>query len=64
MALVVAIGLSWALFQHLANGVRHLFLDMGAGYELRTNKRGALATIAFALVATVALWAYILLRSA
>lgn len=64
LARLAAIGLSWAFFQHLANGVRHLFLDIGANFELRGNKRSSLATIAFALAATVVLWAFIFLRAA
>src|SRR5690606_1370497 len=35
---IVMIGLTWAFFQHLFSGLRHFVLDMGAGYELRTNK--------------------------
>jgi succinate dehydrogenase / fumarate reductase, cytochrome b subunit len=58
-SLVVAIGLSWAFFQHLANGVRHLFMDMGAGYELKRTKATSVAAIVFAVVATLALWVYI-----
>ena len=54
------IGLSWAFFQHMASGVRHLVLDTGAGYELRTNKRGAWLTYAFAVVATAGFWFYLL----
>ncbi|USI73613.1 succinate dehydrogenase, cytochrome b556 subunit [Sphingomonas morindae] len=60
LARLVGIGLSWALFQHMASGVRHLLLDTGAGYELRTNKRGALLTFLVSLVATLVLWAVIL----
>ena len=59
LALVAAIGLSWAFFQHLANGVRHLFMDMGAGYELKRTRATSISTIVFAVVATLALWAYI-----
>jgi succinate dehydrogenase / fumarate reductase, cytochrome b subunit len=58
-ALVAAIGLSWAFFQHLANGVRHLFMDMGAGFELKRTKATSIAAIVFALVATAVLWTYI-----
>lgn len=64
LARIAAIGLSWALFQHLANGVRHFMLDMGAGFELRANRAGALWTLTFSAVATVALWAYILVGKA
>ena len=62
VAKIVAIGLSWAFFQHLANGVRHFVLDLGAGYELRINKLGALATIAFSVTATIVMWAFIFMK--
>jgi succinate dehydrogenase / fumarate reductase cytochrome b subunit len=58
---VIGIGLTWAFLQHTASGLRHLFMDMGAGFELRTNKRWALITAVVPLLLTAALWAYILL---
>lgn len=61
LAKIVGVGLTWALFQHMASGVRHFVLDAGAGYELRTNKIGALLTIAFSLAATLVFWAVILM---
>ena len=57
---IVGIGLSWALFQHTASGIRHFVMDLGAGYELSTNKMWANVTIAVSLVLTVLLWLYIL----
>ncbi len=62
LAKVTAIGLTWAFFQHLANGIRHFILDIGAGYELKINRLGALATIAFSLTATALTWAYIMTK--
>ena len=59
---LVLIGLTWAFLQHLANGVRHLFMDLGANFELRANKTSAVATIAFSAALTVLLWAWILTR--
>ena len=59
IAKITAVGLSWAFFQHLANGIRHFILDIGAGYELKINRMGALATIAFSVTATALTWAYI-----
>jgi succinate dehydrogenase / fumarate reductase cytochrome b subunit len=56
---VVVIGLSWSFFQHLFSGLRHLLLDTGAGYELRTNKTWALLTMVGSAAATLAVWAYI-----
>ena len=58
--LFVLIGLSWAFFQHLLSGIRHLVMDTGAAFELNTNKRFAILTIIGSLVLTAAVWVYIL----
>jgi succinate dehydrogenase / fumarate reductase cytochrome b subunit len=60
LAKLVGIGLTWSFFQHMASGVRHFVLDSGAGYELKTNKMGAILTIAFSIVATLVFWALIM----
>lgn len=57
---VVLIGLTWAFFQHLLTGLRHLAMDTGAAFELGTNKRFAVLTMVGALALTAALWAYTL----
>lgn len=56
---VVGIGITYAFFQHMASGVRHLFLDVGANFELKANKTTALSTFVVALIATIAFWAVI-----
>lgn len=56
---VFGVGLTLAFFQHMASGVRHLFLDAGANFELGANKRSALATFVFSIVATAAFWAFL-----
>jgi succinate dehydrogenase / fumarate reductase cytochrome b subunit len=53
---VVLVGLTWAFWQHFFSGLRHLFMDMGAGYELKTNRLFAVLTIAAALFATALTW--------
>lgn len=58
--LVVLIGLTWAFFQHLFSGIRHLFMDTGAGFELKVNKSAAIATLVASVVLTAALWFHIL----
>lgn len=58
--IAVLIGLTWAFFQHLLSGVRHLAMDSGAAFELDTNKRFAILTIVGSVIATAALWAWIL----
>ncbi len=57
---LVMVGLSWAFFQHMASGLRHLVLDMGAGYELKANKLWAKMTIVFSITLTVLFWAWML----
>ena len=57
---VVLIGLTWAFFQHLLSGIRHLAMDTGQGFELGVNKTSALLTIIGAVLLTAALWAYFL----
>ena len=59
---VVAIGFTWTFFQHMFSGIRHLVLDTGAGYELRVNKMGAVATMTGSITMTALVWALILAR--
>lgn len=54
---IVLVGLSWAFFNHMASGIRHFVLDIGAGYELTTNKAGSIASVLLGIVLTAAFWA-------
>ena len=60
LGLIVLIGLTWAFFQHLLSGLRHLVMDTGAAFELGVNKTFAIMTIVGSLVLTAALWVYLL----
>jgi len=60
LGLVVLIGISWAFFQHLLSGIRHLFTDAGQAFELDTNKTSANATVIGGILLTVLLWGYLL----
>ncbi len=53
---LVMIGISWFFFQHLCSGLRHFVLDMGAGYELKTNKSWAIGTFVFSAILTIGFW--------
>ncbi len=53
---IVMFGLTLATFYHLAKGLQHLIWDAGHGYNLKTATMGAIATIAFAIAATLAVW--------
>lgn len=60
IGIFIAVGLSWAFFQHLLSGLRHFVLDMGAGYELDTNKFWATMTLAGSVVLTSLFWLYVM----
>lgn len=60
---VFGVGLSWAFFQHMASGVRHLFLDQGANFELKGNKTSAYLTFIFSAAATAGFWVFLLEKS-
>ena len=60
VGLIVLVGITWSFFQHLLSGIRHLFMDTGAGFELRVNKISAGLTIMGSLLLTLLLWAWLL----
>lgn len=60
LGLIVGIGFTWSLFQHMASGFRHLVMDTGANFEIHANRRSAAATLIFSILATALVWAWIL----
>jgi succinate dehydrogenase / fumarate reductase, cytochrome b subunit len=62
LPLLILVGLTFSVLQHLCSGVRHLLLDTGAGYELRRNKLGALLTMGISIPLTLLIWAAVLTR--
>ncbi|NVD43959.1 succinate dehydrogenase, cytochrome b556 subunit [Qipengyuania atrilutea] len=58
---IVLVGLTWAFFTHMMSGLRHFVLDIGAGYELDTNKTWATLSPVIAILLTAGFWALILL---
>ena len=60
--MLVLVGLSWAFFTHMMSGLRHFVLDIGAGYELDTNRLWSIAAPIIAVLLTAGFWALILLR--
>ena len=57
LGLILLFGWSWALAFHLANGVRHLFWDVGKGYSIAQAKNSGIAVVVFSLVVTGLIWA-------
>lgn len=57
---VIGIGLTWAFFQHMSSGVRHLVMDTGANYELKGNRLSARLTFVSSVLLTALFWFYII----
>ena len=54
---VLLLAITFSLFYHLGNGIRHLFWDAGLGFELGTVHASGIAVVAAAVVLTLAAWA-------
>jgi succinate dehydrogenase / fumarate reductase cytochrome b subunit len=53
---LAAFAFSLCLMYHLFNGVRHLFWDIGKGYDLSTVTRSGLLVLALTVLSTTGLW--------
>jgi len=53
---ILLFGWSWALFYHLANGIRHLAWDAGKGFELRTVTISGWTVVILSFALTLAAW--------
>ena len=53
---VVLFGLTVSAFYHMANGVRHLTWDAGAGFEPKTADMTAWVAFGFAALMSVGVW--------
>ena len=54
---ICLIAWSFAFFLHLANGVRHLFWDVGRGFEIKQANASAWFVLLFAIAMTAIFWA-------
>ena len=53
---LVLLGFTWALFYHLCNGIRHLFWDVGLGYEITTARLTGWCVLLASFALTGAAW--------
>jgi succinate dehydrogenase / fumarate reductase cytochrome b subunit len=60
---LVLLGFTWALFYHLCNGIRHLFWDIGMGFELETARLTGYGVVVASIVLTALAWLVGLLGS-
>ncbi len=54
----VLIGFAWSMSFHILSGIRHLFWDLGYGFEIKTANISGLIVIVFSLVLTVIFWLF------
>ena len=53
---VFIMGFVWSYSFHLLSGIRHLILDLGYGYEIKTANISGIIVIIGSLVLTVLMW--------
>lgn len=53
---LILLGLTFSLFYHLGNGVRHLGWDFGMGFKLTQVRASGIVVIVFSVVLTLATW--------
>lgn len=56
LGIVFLMGWTWALFYHLANGIRHLFWDAGVGLELTSTYASGWVVVLTSIVLTAICW--------
>ena len=50
------LGWTFSMFFHLCNGIRHLFWDMGLGFELKSTYTSGWIVLAVSILLTVISW--------
>ena len=53
---VLLFGFTFALFYHLCNGIRHLFWDMGHGFDIDVAARNGWIVVIASIVLTLGAW--------
>lgn len=50
------LGIVFSLYFHFCNGIRHLFWDVGMGFELETVDKTAILVVVVSIILTLATW--------
>ena len=58
--LLILFGFTLALNYHFCNGIRHLFWDVGYGYEIETVHKSGLAVLIVSFSLTTLIWYLVL----
>ena len=54
----ILIGFTWSMSFHLLSGLRHLFWDLGYGFEIKTANISGIFVIIFSLAMTIIFWLF------
>ena len=53
---IILFGFTLSLYYHLCNGIRHLFWDIGKGFEMEQANKSGVAVIVVSIVLTLMTW--------
>ena len=54
----ILLGFTWSMSFHILSGIRHLFLDLGYGFEIKTANVTGIIVIIFSLIITIIFWLF------
>ena len=54
----ILIGFAWSMCFHVLSGIRHLVLDFGYGFEIKTANISGIIVIISSLVLTIVFWLF------
>lgn len=63
IGVIIFVGLTWAFWTKTFGGLRHLVMDIGAGFEIQANKLWSTAVVIAGIAFTVLTWLYIFWRA-
>jgi succinate dehydrogenase / fumarate reductase cytochrome b subunit len=62
LGMLLLLGWTWSLAFHFLNGIRHLWQDLGIGYEVSTFVRAGWVVMIGSFALTALVWACVLTR--
>jgi len=60
---IILLGLTFSLFYHMANGIRHLIWDVGLGFEMPMLRATGIVVVIIAFGLTALTWVVAYLRA-
>jgi succinate dehydrogenase / fumarate reductase cytochrome b subunit len=62
IGMLLLFGFTWSLAFHFLNGIRHLWQDLGIGYEIATFVRAGWISVIGSFALTALVWFFVLTR--